>query len=131
MFGLGLSTGELMERGVTLGADIPYCLMRGTALSEGIGERLSPLPPMPQCQVLIAKPGISVSTKVVYESLDAMKLAPSDHPDIDGMIDAIRSQNLREWQAGSGMCWSWSPENGIRLFQGLNRSCVTMGLWGQ
>ena len=96
MFGLGLSTGELMERGVTLGADIPYCLMRGTALSEGIGERLSPLPPMPQCQVLIAKPGISVSTKVVYESLDAMKLAPSDHPDIDGMIDAIRSQNLRE-----------------------------------
>ena len=96
MFGLGLSTGELMERGVTLGADIPYCLMRGTALSEGIGERLSPLPPMPQCQVLIAKPGISVSTKVVYESLDAMKLAPSDHPDIDGMIGAIRSQNLRE-----------------------------------
>ena len=96
MFGLGLSTGELMERGVTLGADIPYCLMRGTALSEGIGEKLSPLPPMPQCQVLIAKPGISVSTKVVYESLDAMKLAPSDHPDIDGMIDAIRSQNLRE-----------------------------------
>ena len=96
MFDLGLSVGELMERGVTLGADIPYCLMRGTALSEGIGEKLSPLPPMPQCQVLIAKPGISVSTKVVYESLDAMKLAPSDHPDIDGMIDAIRSQNLRE-----------------------------------
>ena len=96
LFGLGLGKKELMRRGVKLGADIPYCLMRGTALSEGIGERLSPLPPMPQCQVLIAKPGISVSTKVVYESLDAMKLAPSDHPDIDGMIDAIRSQNLRE-----------------------------------
>ena len=68
MFGLGLSTGELMKRGVTLGADIPYCLMRGTALSEGIGEKLSQLPPMPQCQVLIAKPGISVSTRTVYES---------------------------------------------------------------
>ena len=44
MFGLGLSIKELMERGVKLGADIPYCLMRGTALSEGIGEELTPLP---------------------------------------------------------------------------------------
>ena len=88
MFGLGLSIKELMERGVKLGADIPYCLMRGTALSEGIGEELTPLPQIPQCQVLIAKPGISVSTKVVYESLDAMELKPEDHPDIDGMIEA-------------------------------------------
>ena len=92
----GMAGGSTDAASVLLGADIPYCLMRGTALSEGIGEKLSPLPPMPQCQVLIAKPGISVSTKVVYESLDAMKLMPSDHPDIDGMIDAIRSQNLRE-----------------------------------
>lgn len=96
MFGLGLSAHELMERGVRLGADIPYCLMRGTALSEGIGERLSPLPPMPQCQVLIAKPGISVSTKAVYERLDTMKLEASAHPDIDGMVDAIRRGALLE-----------------------------------
>lgn len=95
MFGLGLSLQELMDRGVTLGADIPYCLMRGTALSEGIGEKLSPLPPMPQCQVLVAKPGVSVSTKVVYDAIDAMELSPSDHPDIDGMIDAIRRRDLR------------------------------------
>ena len=81
MFGLGLSIKELMERGVKLGADIPYCLMRGTALSEGIGEELTPLPQIPQCQVLIAKPGISVSTKVVYESLDAMELKQEDHPE--------------------------------------------------
>lgn len=94
MFGLGLSVKELMERGVTLGADIPYCLLRGTALSEGIGEKLTSLPPMPQCQVLIAKPGISVSTKVVYEKLDAMDLRKEDHPDIDGMIEAIRRRDL-------------------------------------
>lgn len=94
MFGLGLSTKKLMERGVTLGADIPYCLMRGTALSEGIGEKLTALPPAPQCQVLIAKPGISVSTKVVYEALDAMELTPEQHPDIDGMIGAIRDKDL-------------------------------------
>lgn len=96
MFGLGLSGQELMERGVKLGADVPYCLMRGTALSEGIGEKLSALPPMPQCQVLIAKPGISVSTKVVYESLDAMDLRPGDHPDIDGMVEAIKRRNLMD-----------------------------------
>ena len=46
LFGLGLSIRELMERGVTIGADVPYCLMRGTALAEGIGEELSSLPPI-------------------------------------------------------------------------------------
>ncbi len=96
MFGLGLSNKELMKRGVTLGADIPYCLMRGTALSEGIGEELSPLPPMPQCQVLIAKPGISVSTKAVYESLDAMEISRGAHPDIDGMVAAIKRRDLMD-----------------------------------
>ena len=50
MFGLGLTTSQLMERGVKLGADIPYCIMRGTALSEGIGEKLTRLPSMPQCR---------------------------------------------------------------------------------
>lgn len=96
MFGLGLSREELMERGVKLGADVPYCILRGTALSEGIGEKLTPLPPMPQCQVLIVKPGISVSTKMVYECLDAMELRKEDHPDIDGMVEAIRQGDLRK-----------------------------------
>ncbi len=96
MFGLGLTTSQLMERGVKLGADIPYCIMRGTALSEGIGEKLTRLPSMPQCQVLIAKPGISVSTKTVYEMLDARTLRPEDHPDIDGMVEAIRKRDLYE-----------------------------------
>lgn len=96
MFNLGLTGRELMERGVKLGADVPYCLMRGTALSEGIGEELSALPPMPQCQVLIAKPGISVSTKLVYEHLDAMELGPADHPDIDGMVEAIKRRSLMD-----------------------------------
>lgn len=94
MFGLGLSMKDLMERGVRIGADVPYCIMRGTALSEGIGEILTPLPPVPQCQILIAKPGISVSTKFVYEHLDAASLRPEDHPDIDGMIEAIRGRNI-------------------------------------
>lgn len=96
MFHLGLSMEELMERGVKIGADVPYCIMRGTALSEGIGEKLTALPPMPQCQVLLAKPTISVSTKYVYENLCANSLKPQQHPDIDGMIEAIGEGNLLE-----------------------------------
>lgn len=94
MFRLGLTTRQLMERGVKIGADVPYCIMRGTALSEGIGEVLTPLPPVPQCQVLIAKPAISVSTKFVYENLHANDLKPEQHPDIDGIIDAIQKNDI-------------------------------------
>lgn len=102
MFGLGLTMEQLMERGVKIGADVPYCVMRGTALSEGIGEILTPLPPVPQCQVLIAKPGISVSTKFVYENLHANELRPDQHPDIDGMVEAIRNQDLLQIAARFG-----------------------------
>lgn len=94
MFSLGLTTEQLMDRGVKIGADVPYCVMRGTALSEGIGEILTPLPVPPQCQVLIAKPGISVSTKFVYDNLHANELRPEQHPDIDGMMEAIKQKDL-------------------------------------
>ena len=92
LFRLDLNRTELMERGVLLGADIPYCLLRGTALSEGIGEKLSSLPPLPPCHILIGKPGISVSTKFVYENLDLSKIGR--HPDIDGMVKALNHGDL-------------------------------------
>ena len=95
MFSLGLSQDELMRRGVKIGADVPYCIMRGTALAEGIGEILTPLPPMPACFVLVAKPGISVSTKFVYENLHANDLRPEQHPDIDAAIAGIRAGDLK------------------------------------
>ena len=56
LYHLGLSKKELMERGVRLGADVPYCIQRGTALAEGIGEKLKALPPMPKCYLLPKKP---------------------------------------------------------------------------
>lgn len=102
MFSLGLSTEQLMERGVKLGADVPYCILRGTALSEGIGEILTPLPPVPQCQILIAKPGISVSTKFVYENLKLSALGAEAHPDIDGITDAIRRRDFYGMSARLG-----------------------------
>lgn len=93
MFGLELGMEELMKRGVTLGADVPYCIMRGTVLAEGIGERLSVLPSMPKCTVLIAKPPVSVSTKAVYEALDAKEVTV--HPDIYGIIDGLEKRDLK------------------------------------
>lgn len=100
MFGLGLSKENLMERGVKLGADVPYCIMRGTVLAEGIGEELKPLPAMPKCAVLIAKPPVSVSTKVVYEALDAKEILA--HPDIDGIIDGLERRDIRKIAASMG-----------------------------
>ena len=92
LFRLGLSQEELMERAVRIGADVPYCIMRGTALAEGIGEKLTPLSAMPEGYVLIGKPGINVSTKTAYENL---KLdAVEKRPDIDGMIQDIQNKDL-------------------------------------
>lgn len=100
LFSLGLTKRQLMERGVQIGADVPYCIMRGTALAEGIGEALSPLPPMIKCPVLIAKPSISVSTKFVYQNL---KLDDTTiHPDIDRLIDDIKAKNLYDIAAHMG-----------------------------
>lgn len=93
LFELKLSRQALMERGVTIGADVPYCLMRGTALAEGIGEKLKQLPPMVKCPVLIAKPQISVSTKFVYQNLKLDE--HTMHPDIDTLIQDIRNKDLQ------------------------------------
>ncbi len=93
MFRLGLHQQELMDWGLKLGADVPFCIMRGTALSEGIGEKLQTLPPPPPAYIVIGKPPISVSTKYVYGNL---KLDTVAHPDIDTIIDGLRKGNLRE-----------------------------------
>lgn len=92
LFELGVSQEELLKLGVQIGADIPYCILGGCALSEGIGEVLTPLPNPPYCELVIAKPDINVSTKYVYENLNLPTL--KKHPDIDGMRAAIEEGNL-------------------------------------
>lgn len=92
LFSLGLSLEEKQKLGVKIGADVPYCLMGGTALSEGIGEVLTALPAVPKAYLVIAKPDINVSTAFVYGNLHADRL--TRHPDIDGMVDSIRKGDL-------------------------------------
>ncbi len=93
LFGLGKSKEQLMELAVRLGADIPFCILGGTALAEGIGEKLTELPAPQKAAILIAKPDIMVSTKDVYENLHLE--AVEKHPDIDGMIQALKDGSLR------------------------------------
>ena len=92
LFGLTLPLSEKQKLGVRIGADVPYCLMGGTALSEGIGEVLTALPAVPVVHLVIAKPDINVSTRFVYENLHANSL--TRHPDIDGMVESIRRGDL-------------------------------------
>ncbi|MBQ7775144.1 MAG: 4-(cytidine 5'-diphospho)-2-C-methyl-D-erythritol kinase [Lachnospiraceae bacterium] len=92
LFELGAAEEDLRELGVKVGADVPYCIMGGTALAEGIGEKLTRLSTPPDCHLLIAKPDINVSTKYVYEHLDAEGV--EKHPDIDGMIEALELGSL-------------------------------------
>lgn len=93
LFSMGLSVEELKKLGVTLGADIPYCIEGGTMLSEGIGEILTPLSSPPACHLVVAKPDIDVSTAFVYGHLRADRLP--FHPDINGMAEALAAGNLK------------------------------------
>ncbi len=93
MFRLKLSKRGLMKRGLAIGADVPYCVKRGTALAEGIGERLTVLPPAPQCYVLVGKPAVNVSTRQAYGSLHLSEI--TRHPDIYSLVQAIRDQDLK------------------------------------
>lgn len=92
MFNLKLDKKELMERGVKLGADVPYCILGGTAVAKGIGDILMPLPKAPECHVIIAKPPVSVSTAYVYGHIRPDEI--TEHPDIEGMAKAILDQDL-------------------------------------
>ena len=96
IWGLGMTREDMCKLAVKLGADIPYCIMGGTALSEGIGEVLTPLKDLSDCAIVIAKPGIDVSTGWVYTELDNCK--DVNHPDIDGIRKAIEAGDIR------GMC---------------------------
>ncbi len=99
LLNLGYTTQQLCDMGVWVGADVPYCILGGTALAEGIGEVLTPLPDAPKLPLVIAKPEAGMATKSVYRDLD--RIAGWDgeepategitHPDVTGMLVAIRT----------------------------------------
>ena len=94
LFNTGLSLKELCAIGVKLGADVPYCILGGTRLAEGIGEKLSPLPKLPKCSIVLVKPGFSISTKSVYEKIDSC--SDYAHPQTQKLIDGLHEANLEK-----------------------------------
>ncbi len=93
VWGLGLSGGEILDAGKRLGADVPFCIQGGTALAEGLGERLTMLPGIPDCLILLAKLSASISTKEIYEELVLEEI--KERPDIKTIIKFINEKNLK------------------------------------
>jgi len=92
---LGLSMEELMKIAVKIGADVVFCLVGGTCLAQGIGEKLTRLKAVPDCYIVLVKPNISVSTKFVYENLNVNSLPAGSHPNIDMILEGIEKSDLR------------------------------------
>ncbi len=92
LFELSVGNERLMQIGEKLGADVPYCLMRGTALAEGKGEILTPLAPFPNAFVLLAKPAINVSTPAVFKEFSLEKV--TKHPNIEKITELIKQNDL-------------------------------------
>ena len=99
--GLGKTDRELSELAVSIGADVPYCVLGGTALSEGIGEILRKISPMPTVPVLLVKPSEGVSTKEIYMSLDAV-FDTVHHPDVEACMEDIAAGDLRTLRRHTG-----------------------------
>lgn len=121
LFGLGLDEEALKKRGVTLGADVPYCIMGGTALARGIGDELTRLPAPPDCIVLIAKPPISVSTAYVYGHIRPDNI--EKRPDIEGIIKCIKDGDLKEM---AGLIYNVMEEVTVREHPIINDIKNTM-----
>ena len=92
LFSAGLSLKELCNIGIKLGADVPYCVLGGTRLAEGIGEKLSSLPRLPKCSIVLVKPGFSISTKTVYEKIDSC--SDYKHPETKKIIEGLKEADL-------------------------------------
>ncbi|MGE4282421.1 MAG: 4-(cytidine 5'-diphospho)-2-C-methyl-D-erythritol kinase [Clostridia bacterium] len=92
MFKTELTIEQLQEIGKKLGADVPYCILGGTALAEGIGEIITLLPPMPSTIIVLAKPPVSISTAYVYNKLNVEGI--STRPDTESVINAIYNKDI-------------------------------------
>lgn len=94
LYGLKCSFSDLEEAAVLIGADVPYCIRGGTVLAEGIGEKMTRLPDMPDCTVVIVKPEANISTKLIFENLGIEKLDARSHPDMEKVIRSIYGKDV-------------------------------------
>lgn len=86
------SNQELRELGLTLGADVPFLLLGGTARAQGIGEELTTLKPLPEWSLVILKGTESISTPAAYQAIDLLE--HPEHPDTDSILKAVENQDF-------------------------------------
>jgi 4-diphosphocytidyl-2-C-methyl-D-erythritol kinase len=92
IFNMDISDDELMELGLKIGADVPYCILGGTALCEGIGEKITSLKSFKNHIVIVVKPPFGVSTKEVYQGIDMSRI--HRHPDTESLIKAVEENDI-------------------------------------
>ena len=100
LYGTGLSQKQLCEIGLSLGADVPFCIMGKTALAQGVGELLTPIPEAPQMTLLLVKPPVNISTASIYELIDNEPI--QRRPDTQAMISAIKNKDI--YEISSNLC---------------------------
>lgn len=94
MYGIGMTEEEICAHALTLGADVPFCVLGGTMLAEGIGERLTRLPDLPDCSIVILKPDFDCYTKEIYGGLAVSEAPAEAHPDMDSIVRALKERDL-------------------------------------
>jgi len=125
LFDTRLTLKDLCEIGIKLGADVPYCILGGTRLAEGIGEKLSPLPKLPKCSVVLVKPGFSVSTKSVYEKFDSCKNV--SHPNTKALISGLHERDIEKVVSGMGNVLEEVSVKEHPLIENIKQDLVELG----
>ena len=128
LYATNLTTDELKNIGLSLGADVPYCILGGTALASGIGETLKPLKSPPKLTVLLVKPPISISTGAIYEAIDSKEL--TYRPDTSKMIDAINNGDIYDISHHLSNVMGSVTENMHPIIKGIKKKMLLNGALG-
>lgn len=104
---------KLCEMGLKLGADVPFCIIGGTMLAKGVGEKLNEVPSMPDCSIVIAKTGKKPSTGELYAQYD--RCQPKKRPDTEKMLNALKTKSVRD--AASNLC---------NVFEEITPKCLSL-----
>ena len=128
LYELNMSVEDMDSIAVKLGADVPFCLRKGTYLSEGIGEVLTRIQDAPECAVLIVNPGFEVSTAEVYRDIDSIE--DPEHPDVDSLIAAIENGTVKQMAENMGNILELAVEPKHDVIGGIKRKMLDMGAEG-
>ncbi|MGM9937476.1 MAG: 4-(cytidine 5'-diphospho)-2-C-methyl-D-erythritol kinase [Candidatus Ornithomonoglobus sp.] len=128
LYNTQLDTDTLCMLGLKLGADVPYCILGGTALAEGIGERLTPLPSLAPCTILMVKPSVNVSTGTIYEAIDSAEI--TERPDTPGMIDAIHRGDINAVASKLSNVMGTVTEGIHPIIRGIKKKMIMNGALG-